>query len=745
MSAATNMRSEKDCIVYLTTYPPRECGIATFTADLISYTDELFSDQVDTKVVAMNTDSVRRVVYGSKVLFTVEENNTDEYMHAATRLNAMPEVKMVSIQHEFGIFGADYGSNVTVFLQALIKPSVITFHTVLPEPAEEMKAVMRTILQTVTHVVVMTELSKELLVRVYGADANTVRVIPHGIHPQAYTDGEDAKKRLGFSGKNVLTTFGLLSRGKGIEYGIRALPDIVARYPNTVYLVLGATHPVVLAREGEVYRNELIDLAHTLGVEKYVIFHNKYLTIEDLLSFLEVTDIYLSLSQNPNQAVSGTLSYALGAGRAVFSTAFMQAKELITEEVGMLLDFNNHNQIVEGVSQLFTDSGRLKAMGKAAYFRTRAMTWSNVALGYMTLFSEHAPSLVGFKNCMVPINLDYIKKLTDDFGMLQFAHLGNPDPHWGYTLDDNARALVALCWHSSPSSTPDVYGLAEIYLGFIERSGQLHTNRFVNYFTAEHDAHDDLNNTENLEDANARALWALSETLKSALPEQLVLHAQILFTERSMPHRQVISPRAAALYIKAFANVLHSTERHDDSLERVRQYADFLVDLYERTTDGEWQWFEDALTYSNGLLSEALLVAYRITGEQRYLDTGKTTLDFLLRQSFEGAVCVPVGQAGWYKKGGQKKRHDQQPEEVSALVLALQTMITLSDDTVYREHISLAFNWFLGNNLLRQFVYTHTTGGCYDGIGEDTINLNQGAESTVSYLLARLSMDKIDL
>lgn len=736
--AKSDIKTDKDCIVYLTTYPPRECGIATFTADLINYTDGLFSDQVHTAVVAMNTMSASPIAYGPKVLFAVEENNKEEYVQAANRLNAMSEVKLICIQHEFGIFGDDYGNNITVFLQTLTKPSIITFHTVLPEPTEEMNSVVKNILQKVTHVVVMTELSKELLVRIYGADPGQIRVIAHGIHPQDYTDGEEAKKRLGLSGKNVLATFGLLSRGKGIEYGIRALPDIVALYPDTVYLVLGATHPVVFAREGEVYRNELLELARALGVEKYVIFHNKYLTLEDLLSFLEATDIYLSLSQNPNQAVSGTLSYALGAGRAVFSTAFMQAKELITEEVGMLLDFNNHEQIVQGVKRLFADTERLKSMGKAAYFRTRAMTWTNVALGYMTLFSEHAPSLVGFKNCLMPVKLDYIKKLTDDFGMLQFAHLGDPDPRWGYTLDDNARALVALCWHGETHRTPEVYALMETYLGFIERSAQLHTDRFVNYFTEEHQEHDDLNNTENLEDANARALWALSEMCKSAAPEMLIERAKTLFIERSAEHRNVISPRAAALYIKAFANAGEG----EGSRERIGMYADFLVDLYDRTVDGGWQWFEESLTYSNGLLPEALLIAYRATGIERYREVGKITLDFLLRQSFEGTICVPVGQGGWYKKGGEKQRHDQQPEEVSALILALRMMMLCSDDSVYSERIALAFNWFLGNNLLGQFVYTHSTGGCYDGIGEYAINLNQGAESTVSYLLARLAMDK---
>lgn len=743
MTEASRDVYEKDCIVYLSTYPPRECGIATFTADLIAYTDELFSDEAQTRVIAMNTEATVGIEYGSKVLFSIQENSREEYIKAAQTLNSMAHVTLISIQHEFGIFGDDNGKNIIAFLTELSKPSVVTFHTVLPEPSDEMKSVMQAILNHVRSVVVMTKVSRELLLSLYDVPSEKVRIIPHGIHPEPYTEGASAKERLGLSGKRVLSTFGLLSRGKGIEYGIRALPDIVAQYPDTVYLVLGATHPVVARREGEVYRNELIALARELGVEEYIVFHNRYLETKELLLFLEATDIYLSLSQNPNQAVSGTLSYALGAGRTVFSTAFMQAKEVITPEVGVLIPFDTHEEIAHNVRRLFGNEGELKSLGKAAYFRTRAMTWPNVALGYMTVFSEHAPSLLGFKECLVPIRLDHIKKLTDDFGMLQFAHLGNPDPKFGYTLDDNARALVALSWYSASLHNEETYTLADTYLGFIERSAAVQRESFANYFTTARIAHDSLNNNENLEDANARALWALSEVIHSTLPSELVERARTLFSERIVLHKQVVSPRAAAAYIKAFANVKTTSDSHSESMSHIRMYADFLVDLYERSSDGEWHWFEEVLTYSNGVLPESLLIAYTATGDERYLHVGKVSLDFLLAQSFEGNVCVPVGQAGWYKKGGKKERHDQQPEEVSALVLALAKMISIKSEAIYREKIMLAFNWFLGNNLLRQFVYTHATGGCYDGIGEHAINLNQGAESTVSYLLARIAMDRI--
>lgn len=732
----TNNTDERPWVVHVATYPPRECGIATFSADLIHYSDELFSERVAHRVVAMQTPPLENANYSSRVLFEIPDNDPDAFVRAAERLNEMPQVMIVSIQHEFGIFGDNYGENILLFLEKLAKPVVVTFHTVLPEPDEKMREVTQKIIVRANRVIVMTELSRTVLENVYEATPEKIRVIPHGIHPQLYTNGDAAKAALGLSGKRVLMTFGLLGRGKGIEHAIQALPSIVANYPNTVYLIVGVTHPVVLKREGEAYRNELIDLATRLGVIEHVIFRNTYLETHELLLHLSATDIYLSLSQNPNQAVSGTLSYALGSGRAVVSTAFAQAKELITEEVGALISFNDHEGIVKEVSTLLGDPARLTSIGKAAYFRTRNMTWENVALLYMNVFSSLLPTFMEPRKNMLPIKIEYLKKLTDDFGVLQFAHLSEPDAAWGYTLDDNARALVVICWYWALEHTDEAVSLAERYLTFIERASQ-ETGGFVNYFTTERQPDQTLN-TKNLEDANARALWALAVTEASGLPENLRLRARTLFDRQFSLHQKVGSPRAAAFYIKAFAARTPVHPEDPEILDRIRQYADFLVDLFQRSSEDEWQWFEESLTYSNGVLPEAMLIAHTLTGDTVYLEIGKKALDFLLEHSFEEDVCVPVGQGGWYRKGGQKERYDQQPEEVSALVLALHKMLSISDERIYREKLALAFSWFLGNNLLQQVVYTHFTGGCYDGIGKHGINLNQGSESTIAYLLARL-------
>ncbi len=731
---------EKVCIVHLTTYPPRECGLATFSEDLIKYSDDFFLGQVETKVVAMKIPNSEKINYGDKVIDEIIDNDKSDYERVAERLNGMPEVKVVSIQHEFGIFGPNYGESIIYFLEKIEKPVTITFHTVLPEPNSGMKGVMSKILERSQRNVVMTASAKDLLIRIYGAKEETIKVIPHGIHPQLYVDSAFAKEKLKLSGKKVLTTFGLLSSGKGVEYGIEALPKIVEQFPDTVYLIVGATHPVVLRNEGEVYRNKLVEQIARLGMEKHVIFYNKYISVEDLLLFLQATDIYVSLSQDPNQTVSGTLTYGLGAGRAVISTPFMQAKEIITNDVGLFIPFRDSRVLSEEVLKLFGDWNRLLNMGKSAYFNTRNMTWPNVALSYMSMFASMSLNISEKNKYMLPIKIDHLKKLTDDFGIFQFATLHNPDPNWGYTLDDNARALVAFSLYSDLEPKAEVEPLIKIYLNFIERSSK-DAGGFINYFDVDKNPHDELNKKENLEDANARALWALSVAGKSNIKTELKNIAEGLFQKQFKMLKNISSPRAAGFYIKAFSEYLAHHREDKEVMSKLVEYSDFLVDLFQRSSDDKWHWFEESLTYSNALLPEALLTAYTLTENKIYFDIAKSGLDFLLEQFFEGDVCVPVGQAGWFKKGSPKERYDQQPEEVSALVLALHKMVVLSDESQYYHKMVLAFDWFLGNNLSNLVVYTHSTGGCYDGIIKGGINLNQGAESTLSYLLARLAME----
>lgn len=735
---------EKMWVVYLGTYPPRECGIATFTADLVKNFDDLYLPQEETKVVAIN-NNLQTYNYPRKVIFQISENEPDDFRAAAEKLNKLSQVKLVSVQHEFGIYGQDYGKNLLVFLEHIKKPIVVTFHTVLPEPAPEMKEMVKKIIDRADRLVVMTETSKKQMEEVYGAPVEKVRVIPHGIHPLPYNDGSQIKKELKLSKRKIISTFGLLGRGKGIEYAIEAMPEIVKKFPDALYLVIGATHPVVLKKEGEGYRNELIEKVCNLGLQKHIRFYNKYLTTEELLKFLQATDVYLSLSQDPNQAVSGTLSYALGTGRPVVSTPFMQAKEMITPDVGALIGFNSKDGISEKICFILEDKERMVNMGKTAYFKTRKMTWKNVILAYMREFIELLPELSKKERNLPPIKLRHLNKLTDRFGIFQFAKLEEPDKSWGYTVDDNARALVAVSWYQqfAPSSSSEK--LAEIYIDFLAGASR-EEGGFNNYYGPDHKEQAELNKVENLEDATARAIWALAVAARSNLSSNLKNKAKQLVEEKISKLRTVTSPRATAFLIKGLTVYLDLIDKEKvEEIEKIKllltKQADFLLELFEKSSDENWLWFEESFTYSNALIPEAMLLAYKILGNYHYFRAGKSSLDFLLQNFFHGEVCVPVGQSGWYKKGERKHLYDQQPEEVSALVLALQTMHDLGGDNLYKTKMFQAFSWFLGNNILNRVMYSHLSGGCFDGLQENEINLNQGAESTISYLLARLALE----
>lgn len=584
----------------------------------------------------------------------------------------------------------------------------------------------------------MTHSSKEILVRDYGLDSDRVQVIPHGIHNVSYRINKHAKSILGISHKLTLSTFGFLNPGKGIEYVIDALPPVVAKFPNVRFLVAGVTHPVVLEQEGENYRNFLIKKVYELGLNDYVSFYNTYLSLNDLLGFLEATDVYLSTSLNPNQTVSGTLSYALGSGRPVISTAFAQAKQDITNEVGILIDFKNPRAFTDAIIKLLgSDELRLR-MGKNAYFRTRHMTWENVALSYLKYFSQFVPELIREQRKLPPIKLTHLAKLTDDFGIIQFANLTEPDLSSGYTLDDNARALIVATLHYKKFRIHSSLKLASIYLNFLSGVAKP-DGHFDNYINSNRAIDEQKNRQENLEDANARALYAIAlvSTTKQ-IPKRLRRQAHFLFEQSFRKNIAFSSPRAIAFYIKALYCLL-SKWKEPKTLAALRHYCEQLVALYEKSHSPEWEWFEHYLTYSNAILPEALLLGYKITDERRYLEVAGETLNFLIKHTYKDSVYIPIGQSGWFPKEGTRQQFDQQPEDTTATVEVLNTMFQVTNRKHYKELANIAFNWFLGDNVLGQVVYDRTTGGSYDGVGEKSINLNQGAESTISYLLARLS------
>ena len=737
-------------VVYLSSFPPRECGIATFTADLTGALDNLLETVIDSRIAAMNTDAVSRYHYPREVIFQINPYSEQDFINTAEKINKTDDIKLVNIQHEFGLFGGKYGSYIVSFLDVLKKPSIVTFHSTLPSPNPELHNVVRLIAEKSNALIAMTSRSKEILIKDYEIDEKKVSVILHGIHSVPYSPSAKFKSVLGFSKKTILLTFGLLSRGKGIEYVLESLPQAVKTYPNLMYIVLGVTHPNVLKEEGESYRNSLIQKVRELKLSSHVSFYNEYVTLDKLLQFLKAADIYISTSLDPNQAVSGTLSYALGSGRPVISTPFAQATEIITPQSGLLVNFKDSASYTESLLNLLKDPLRREQLGKNAYFRTRNMTWDNVALEYSKLFSKYSNEIAGVsKNKKIPrVNLNHLFRLTDDFGIIQFAQLSLPDISSGYTVDDNARALIVTCSYydrlgkTFKSSSPDkrkkeLLKRIEIYLhfiGFVLGEGGL----FYNYVKPDRTINVEFNQKENLEDANGRTLWALAATAATdSLPKSIKQNALFLL-KKGMAHSQMVeSPRATAFYIKGLCLLFKTQEGFREILVR---YCDRLMSLYRGVATEEWQWFETYLTYSNAVLPEALLLGHEQTGNSEYLDVGIKALDFLIGQTFLEGVYVPIGQDGWKHKTGERRYFDQQPEDASAMACALATAYTITKKETYRELIHEAFNWFLGDNSLKQVVYDRATGGCYDGLGAGQINLNQGAESTTSYLLARLAI-----
>jgi glycosyltransferase involved in cell wall biosynthesis len=733
-------KQSKSWIVYLSTFPPRQCGIATFTNDLTNTIDQMFGLSVESKIVAMNINDISQLPYSEKVIFQISQTRKEDYVSVANKLNHLKKVKLINIQHEFGIFGGEYGSHLLLFLKNIHKPVITTFHTVLPNPDKKMLSVVKSIMRYSKGIIVMTLSSKEILQKDYGLNPDLIQVIPHGIHNVPHSTSDNAKSALGFTDKQILSTFGFLSPSKGIEYVIDALPPVVKQFPNVRFLVAGVTHPIVLEREGEAYRNFLTNKVRKLGLNNNVFFYNTYFDINKLLKFLEATDVYLSPSLNPKQTVSGTLSYALGAGRPVISTAFAQAKQDVTSKMGILVDFKKPKAFTDAISRLINSNELCLQMGKNAYFRTRHMTWENVAHSYMRYFSQFAPVLVMGQRKLPSIKLDHLAKLTDDFGIIQFAKLTEPDISSGYTLDDNARALIVAALHYSKFKTPSSLKLISIYLDFlclvIRSDGY-----FDNYVGSNRAVDKQRNIQENSEDPSSRALYALAlvSTTKQ-IPKSFRQKAHALFEQSFQKNIAFSSPRAIAFYVKALS-CLVSEWKESGILAVLRYNCEQLMALYEKSHSPDWEWFEHYLTYSNAILPEALILGYKITGEKRYLEVSEKTLTFLIKNTFRDNMYIPIGQSGWFPKQGIRQYFDQQPEDATATVEALNMMFKVVSKKYYKELANVAFNWFLGDNILGQVVYDRATGGCYDGIGEKFINLNQGAESTISYLFARLSFE----
>jgi glycosyltransferase involved in cell wall biosynthesis len=717
------------------TFPPRECGIATFTKDLTDSMDENFFPTFKSRILALNRNGVNIYNYPRKVMFQITDNDIDAYINTAKKINKTDSIKLVNIQHEFGIFGGEYGEYLISFLDVLEKPVVITFHSILSNPNEKLKQVVRDIAKRVESVVVMTKIGIKILKEDYGIPDTKIHLIPHGVHVVQYQEQIKEKKKLGFKDKIVLSSFGMVSSGKGYEYVIEALPEVVKKFPNLVYIIVGETHPVVRKREGENYRNFLEKKIKELNLQGHVKFYNKYLELREIISFIKASDIYISSSLTPKQITSGTLVYAMSCGRAVISTPFLHAKDVITDSRGRLVEFKDPKLYSKAILELLSDEKLMKSMEKDTYAYTRHMTWPNVALSYGNVFKEHLNLPEIYVKRIPGINTSHIHRLTDDFGIIQFSNYAMPDIESGYTLDDNARALFVCGKHYNKFGEYKQLKLIKTYLDYIKYVQHTDGRLFNNV-----DKHKRINFREWSEDAHGRAIYALGFlTALKLVPPDLKELAKRILLKSLPPVRNFFSPRPVAFSLVGIY-YYNKNNYSEKNITEIKKLGDYLISLYNSGSDEEWKWFEDKLTYSNSRIPESLFYAYLATKENKYLDVAIESLNFLISKTFHNGIFAPIGQNGWHTKDSNHALFDQQPIDTGCMVQVLILAHKITNELRYIKYASNAFQWFLGKNFLGQMVYDDKTGGCFDGVGESTVNVNRGAESTLAYLTARLCL-----
>ncbi len=729
-------------VLFITSYPPRECGIATYSQDLVKALNNKFDNSFSISICALESDEVS-LKYEEEVKYILNTDCRLAYLGLARLINEDENIKLAMIEHEFGLFKNREADFIT-FLQTLTKPIIICFHTVLPNPNDTLKTLVKTIAKYTQSIIVMTNTSAQILKNDYEVNANKIEVIAHGTHLISHGDKILLKQKYNFSNKKILSTFGLLGKGKSIETTLNALPTIIKKYKDVLFLILGKTHPSIYKDEGEQYRTFLQEKVIELKLQKHVQFVNTYLELPVLLEYLQMTDVYLFTSKDPHQAVSGTFSYALSCGCAIVSTPIPHALEVLKNNTGIIVDFENPTQVSTAVVSLLNDEVLRNQISLNGLHVISATAWENSAIQHASLFEKYGASNIPLHYKLPPINLKHLNKLTTEFGMIQFSKINQPDLESGYTLDDNARAMVATCQYLELYKNDDYIEKVATYLNFIKYCTQA-DGSFLNYvnedrlFTMQNDE-------TNLEDSNGRAVWALGYliSLEDYFPDHIIEDAIFLFEKATTKLNKLYSPRAIAFAIKGlyYANLSYSST---NNLLLLNVLTNRLVQMYLHEAETKWQWFESYLTYGNSILPEALLCAYMATGELRYKEIAKSSFDFLLSKTFTEKSIKVISNKGWLQKATAPTEvviGGEQAIDVAYTIMALNKFYLCFEDDSYAKKMEVAFSWFLGNNHLQQIIYNPCTGGCYDGLEDNYVNLNQGAESTVSYLMARLTLEK---
>jgi glycosyltransferase involved in cell wall biosynthesis len=738
-------------VAFLGDYLPRKCGIATFTTDLRCAIAKEFP-ALQCPVVPVN-DIAGGYEYPPEVRFEIAEQDLPSYLRAADFLN-ITDVDVVCVEHEFGIYGGPAGSHVLALLRELQMPIVTTLHTVLREPNDEQRRVMRELIRRSTRLVVMSERGREFLRDIYHCPENKIDLIPHGIPDMPFADPNYFKDEFGVAGKQVLLTFGLLSPNKGIEYALRALPEIILEFPNIVYIVVGQTHPNLLRHEGEAYRLSLERLAKDLGVQKNVVFFNRFVELEELMRFIGAADIYLTPYLTEAQITSGTLAYAFGAGNAVVSTPYWHAAELLTADRGKLVPFRDAKAIAVAVVDLLRDETLRHTMRKNAYKLGREMIWSRVAQLYEKSFEQARQdhSFVGRKSSPIKtldeqpgqlpeMKLDHLFRMSDSTGIFQHASFTVPNFAEGYCTDDNARALVlSVMLQKLGHGSPQLCAHAATYAAYLNYAFDRQSGRFRNFMSFERRWLEDVGS----EDCQGHALWALGLCVSQAGQGSYQMLAAQLFEQALPVAAEFSSPRAWAFtligideYLRRFGGDRRANHIRDTLTTR-------LMQSIGDTANDEWFWFEEVASYANAKLPHALILSGRCMNNATLLETGLKSLRWLVKVQTSGVGAFrPVGSNGFFRRGQERAQFDQQPIEAQATISACIEAYHATGDMVWVAEARRAFEWFLGRNDLGLALYDAGTGGCRDGLHVDRLSQNQGAESTLAFLLSLAEMQAL--
>jgi glycosyltransferase involved in cell wall biosynthesis len=735
-------------IAFLGDYLPRKCGIATFTSDLLTAVAAEYSG-AECFAVPVN-DIKSGYEYPDVVRFEIEEQDLASYPRAADFLN-IGNADIVCLQHEFGIFGGPAGSHVLALLRELKMPIVTTLHTVLKEPNSEQRKVMQELVSRSTRLVVMTRRGQQMLQEVYQTPPAKIDLIPHGIPDIPFVDPNYYKDQFGVEGRQVLLTFGLLSPNKGIEHVLNALPRILSEFPDVVYIVLGATHPNEVREQGEAYRLSLERLAKKNKIQKNVIFYNRFVELEELKEFIGAADLYITPYLNEAQVTSGTLAYTFGAGKAVVSTPYWHAAELLAEDRGVLVPFGDADAIAHQVASLLRDDPRRQSMRKNAYKLGREMIWSNTARLYMASFEQARleGSVLSRKSFatktldrqpreLPALRLDHLSRMTDSTGMFQHAILTVPNFSEGYCTDDNARALILTVLLEQLEEQPErIRTLATHYGAFLHYAFDAKTRRFHNHLSFDRRWLDETGS----EDCHSRALWALGLAVGRSGYRSFQIMAGQLFTQALPPVAEFTSPRAWAFALFGIHEYLKRLSG-DRAASQAREALTLkLMELFDRAAKPDWPWFEEELTYDNARLAHALIQSGHATANAPVFERGLQTLRWLIEvQTSEHGHFRPVGSNGFFRRGASRAQFDQQPIEAHAMVSACLQAYRATQDPAWYEQAQRSFDWFLGWNDLGLELYSSSTGGCRDALHVDRVNSNQGAESTLAFMLSLAEM-----